>query len=151
MQEKNKKSRQTERVKPWTYFKGPVIDIAKTGDWEKSLNKTERLCLAWCRLNGHQWDEGLLGERPADDFPAYLPREAIERIVGSAEIDHFDKVFIHGWSEEEWLRWYTVERYADRYKYIERKEKSERPIMLVALASMIALLLSLIKIAITHL
>jgi len=99
-----------------------------------SLNRTDRLGLAYFRLNCALWDE-ILGPKPEgfDDLPKLSEdvkkpfrlrqhmrskhdytkpaAESIERIVGEANISHFWWTVVLGKTEEEWLRWYTVEQF----------------------------------------
>lgn len=102
---------------------------------ESELNRTDRLGLAWCRLNCWEWDD-LLGPKPPDfdDLPFVSPttliarirneawrkyrrsrqqyvrpaRLAIETIIGKANASRCWWMFELGKSEEEWLRWYLV-------------------------------------------
>ncbi|WP_312635113.1 hypothetical protein [Oscillibacter sp.] len=99
-----------------------------------SLNRTDRLALAHTCLKCVLWDE-ILGPKPEgfDDLPKFSkevkkpfrPRqhmrskrdytepaaESIERIVGEANISRFWWVVVFGRTEEDWFRWYTVERF----------------------------------------
>lgn len=110
-----------------------------------SLNKTDRLGLAYIRLRCVLWDE-ILGPKPEgfDDLPKFSedikrpfrPRqhtrskydytnaaaEAIEEIIGEANISRFRWVVVFGKTEEEWLRWYTVERFLSPE---ERKQRQQ--------------------------
>lgn len=86
-------------------------------DWvdESTLSFEERLGLAYCRLNTHQWDE-LLGEKPEQyDDPFAGPKISaaimanIESIIGTAKASEcwwrFSKIGDH----DAWLRWYCVD------------------------------------------
>lgn len=112
-----------------------------------SLNKTDRLGLAYIRLKCVSWDE-ILGPKPEgfDDLPKFSkdikrpfrPRqhtrskydytntaaESIERIIGEANISRFWWAIILGKTEEEWLRWYTVERFLSP----EEKRTLQKPL-----------------------
>jgi len=111
-----------------------------------SLNKTDRLGLAYSRLKCALWDE-ILGPKPVgfDDLPKFSedikkpfrPRqhtrskydytntaaEAIEEIIGEANISRFQWVVVFGRTEEDWFRWYTVERFLSP----EERKTSQKP------------------------
>ena len=111
-----------------------------------SLNKTDRLGLAYWRLKCALWDE-ILGPKPEgfDDLPKFskdikrpfralqhtrskfdytdAAAESIERIIGEANTSRFWWVVVGRKTEEEWLRWYTVERFLSP----EEKRTSQKP------------------------
>ncbi len=94
---------------------------------ESSLNKIDRLGLAWCRLNHSEWDN-ILGSKPEGfdemrEFPApwwkfwerrkttkydiVLPRmNNIEKLIGEANVSRCWWLFVLGRTEEEWEKWY---------------------------------------------
>lgn len=79
---------------------------------ESELNETERLGLAWCRLNNGMWDP-LLGTKPEEfhtNPTAYLipAMEAIEGIIGFANCDWAWWRFGLKKSREEWLQWWLT-------------------------------------------
>lgn len=89
---------------------------------ESKLNWVDRLGLAYCRLNSWKWDD-LLGPSP-DGFsdmsktekmkylqPAY---KGIESIIGTANTSRCWWIFELGRTEEEWLRWYITEAFAEQ-------------------------------------
>lgn len=102
---------------------------------EASLPWTDRLGLAYCRLNGWEWDD-LLGPKPKgfDDLPNYdrkrgmpfhksLPSKqdyidpainAIRSIIGEANASRCHWKFSLGRTEEEWFKWYVSERFRKR-------------------------------------
>lgn len=82
---------------------------------ESTLSFEERLGLAYCRLNSHQWDE-LLGEKPERyDDPEVGAQISVEimgrikNIIGPAKASEcwwrFEKIGSHA----DWLRWYCVD------------------------------------------
>lgn len=95
---------------------------------EGYLNHTERLGLAYCRLNAHMWDP-ILGEKPDgfDELPDYTEKgrpsflkqkpskrdfiepamRAIESIIGSANVSRYWWRFELHKSDEEWFHWYV--------------------------------------------
>lgn len=99
-----------------------------------SLNETDRLGLACCRLHSLMWDE-ILGPKPDgfDELPRFSKDEkrpfhriqhtrsksdytnpayeAIEKIIGEANASRCFWKFILGRPEEAWFRWYTVDRF----------------------------------------
>lgn len=97
---------------------------------ESSLNRTERLGLAYCRLNTWQWDD-LFVEKPEgfDDLPNHVFHksvfkkqiitkgyyidpimEEITRTLGEANVSWFWWKFALRETKENWEKWY----YADR-------------------------------------
>lgn len=107
------------------------IMVLTTFDMKNSTISAETLAAAWCQLNEGQWPEDVLGEMP--DFPdKQLVRrnaaDAIETIVGKATISHYHFIHEFGKSDEEWFRWYTV----DRFRYSERKQKHTRPVWIIS-------------------
>lgn len=98
---------------------------------ESVLNETDRLGLAWCRLNSYQWDD-ILGPKPAgfDKMPEYpapwwkfwkrnqltkhdftwTRMQKIERMIGEANISRCWWMFGLGETEESWRDWYINER-----------------------------------------
>ena len=105
-------------------------------DWETevdeaALNQTDRLGLAFCRLNSWRWDE-LIGPKPEgfDELPNYDPKQGwlfhkkirtksdyidpaiagIESMIGSANTSRCWWKFVLGETEEAWFRWYTGKR-----------------------------------------
>lgn len=107
---------------------------------EATLNRTDRLGLAYCRLNLYEWDN-ILGPKPSgfDDLPDYLPTRrrrklrrvcsgaypmskedyvkpamtAIRSIIGDANCSRCFWIFRLGKTEEEWLHWYLTKRFSD--------------------------------------
>lgn len=99
---------------------------------ESILNRTDRLGLAYCRLNNGEWDE-ILGPKPAgfDDLPRFPQKpkwpwqkkgpskadftwpamRAIELIIGEANRDRCLWLFMLRKTEKEWFRWYVTERF----------------------------------------
>ena len=73
------------------------------------MNK-ERLGLAWCRLNRHEWD-GLIGEEPKSEQERekaiIKAMKAIESILGKAECSRYWWKFELGKSYAEWFDWYV--------------------------------------------
>ena len=104
---------------------------------EATLDRIDRLGLAYCRLNRFEWDE-ILGPKPDgfDDLPAYPPKRkhstrhgsqpisksdyveaaiwAIRSIIGEANCSRCVWVLGLGKTEAEWLQWYLNERF--RYR-----------------------------------
>lgn len=79
---------------------------------EAELNETERLGLAWCRLNNRVWDP-LLGEQPKDfnkkpEAYTFSALKAIEAIIGEASCSWFWWRFFLGKSRAEWLSWWLT-------------------------------------------
>lgn len=92
---------------------------------EDSLNFTDRLGLAWCRLNCREWDP-FLGDEPRywDSLPVTKSRlrfwdkrpalwqeqvkmmRSIEKIIGEANVSRCWWVFVLERTETEWLYWY---------------------------------------------
>lgn len=91
---------------------------------ETTLDRTDRLGLAWCRLNQGQWDP-ILGAPP--DFFEYLPpvkpwwkfwgrpakwqeivkvQRAIEKLIGADNVGRCWWKFGLGMAEDEWIRWW---------------------------------------------
>lgn len=73
--------------------------------------KTDRLGLAWCRLNKGEWDAELLGEMPegVDERTArWNAMDGIEAIIGKANTSRYWHLTEGRQTEEEWLRWYLV-------------------------------------------
>ena len=97
---------------------------------EAELNETERLGLAWCRLNNRIWDP-LLGEEPigfnenpeAYTFPAL---KAIEAIIGEASCNWFWWRFFLGKSRAEWLSWWLTKDFPKMLLEPEPKSISVR-------------------------
>lgn len=94
---------------------------------ESKLNRTDRLGLAWCRLNCGVWDE-ILGPMPDgfEDLPLVTlerrifqkkqpckfdfiapAKRAIVSIVGEANVSRCWWLFVLGKTEDEWLQWYV--------------------------------------------
>lgn len=87
-----------------------------------------RLGLAWCKLNRFEWDE-ILGDKPKgfDELPNYMPppffpflkrkpskhdyvtpaRDAIEDIIGPANVSRYWWTLALGRPESEWFTWYA--------------------------------------------
>ena len=97
---------------------------------ESKLSYIDRLGLAYCRLNCHQWDS-LFGPAPEGfDLAPDLPEKrsifkkdvksksdfvrpimnAIRSTIGDANISCCWWVFVLDATEEEWMRWYVSER-----------------------------------------
>lgn|GEM_PF-3488221 len=95
---------------------------------ESALDRIDRLGLAYCRLNGWEWDE-IVGPKPdgfdemplgiGDDYLApgtrsfyiHPARVGVEKIIGEANASRCHWVFNLRRTEEEWLRWYcSVEK-----------------------------------------
>ena len=94
---------------------------------EKELTQTERLGLAYCRLNCWEWDD-FIGEKPKDfDKCAYSSKNpiirflkgqhsksyyitpavrAIEKAIGEAEVSRCWWKFTLGRTDKEWAEWY---------------------------------------------
>lgn len=110
------------------------FDKARAMVDESTLNHEERLGLAYCRLNGWEWDE-LFGPKPDgwDTMPDYeypytygskrkvYPTKydytkpmmhALERILGEAKCSYYHWRFNLNRSYDEWLQWYVCEKYA---------------------------------------
>lgn len=110
-------------------------------NWEAM---TERLAFAWERLNRYEWDAGLLGEMPENISKTDACRNAmmaIEAIIGDANISRFHHVFTLGKTEEEWFRWYTVDRYKRHEQAQEKKRKRKRIFIPAALVSILLTIL----------
>ena len=94
---------------------------------ESELNRTDRLALAWCRLNHGAWDP-ILGPKPEgfDNLPDYAKpnfftrkrkackhvhciraMRAIESIIGRAAVSRFHWIHGLGETEDAWLQWYV--------------------------------------------
>jgi hypothetical protein len=93
---------------------------------ESTLNKIDRLGLAYCRLINFEWDD-LVGQKPEgfDEMPNYqlkrwwqkkvptksdfvrIPSERIESIIGEANTSRCWWKFVLGESEEAWFQWYV--------------------------------------------
>lgn len=96
---------------------------------ESKLDRIDRLGLAYCRLNGYQWDD-YIGPKPEgfDQMPIDRPKpkllrkhrcvpckadfvspamHAIESIIGEANISRCWWVYWLGRTEEEWFQWYV--------------------------------------------
>lgn len=98
---------------------------------ENKLSHTDRLGLAYCRLNGWEWDS-IVGEKPEgfDSMPNYDHRKfrrfrkkiktkyeyltpvmkQIERIIGEPNTSRCWWIFVLGRTEQEWFDWYVNER-----------------------------------------
>ena len=110
-----------------------AFDASRAEVDETQLTHEERLGLAYCRLNGWEWDE-LFGPKPEgwDKMPEYeypytlgtkrkvYPTKfdyakpmlfAIEKILGDAKCSYYHWRFNLGKSYEEWLQWYVVDRW----------------------------------------
>ena len=95
---------------------------------ESNLDRTDRLGLAWCRLNRFKWDD-IAGPKPEgfEDLPAVAPKrrfwlkkqpckrdfirpamKAIESIIGEANTSRCWWLFDLGKTEGEWLQWYLT-------------------------------------------
>ena len=85
---------------------------ASGGIDEDALSFTDRLGLAWCRLNCGEWDD-FLGPRP-DGIANRDVMGAIAEIIGKANTSRCWWIFNLGRSETEWVRWYTVDRFASK-------------------------------------
>lgn len=102
---------------------------------ESKLSTVERLGLAYCRLNSGEWDE-LVGPKPEgwDKMPDYdynrqrtlyptkadyqlRSMQAIENIIGKAEVSRCHWRFELGKTEEEWLAWYLYEGCSNEMLY----------------------------------
>lgn len=124
--------------------------LQRDPEWENSLSRTDRLALAYLRMKNFMWDEEVLGPSPQKIGIGH--RGAIVDIVGAAEISRFEKMEVCGWSYDEWLRWYTVERVIEeneeenrRFEQIRKENRVKDAIMLVVLVSLVAILLFLLK------
>lgn len=134
-------------------FQKPVRDIMQRDtEWENSLNQTDRLALACLRMRNFMWDKDALGTPPRKI--GFDNRKAIENIVGVAEVSRFEKMEVCGWTYDEWLHWYTVERVNEerekenrRFEQTKKENRVKDAIMLMALASIVAVLLFLSKVA----
>lgn len=107
---------------------------------EKNLSMVDRLGLAYCRLNSFEWDP-ILGPKPEgfDNMPKYPQKkrsflmrtkngpksklemvnpakQAIEAIIGEANISRCLWKFDLCRTEEDWLRWYITKGHAKRSK-----------------------------------
>ena len=97
---------------------------------ESNLSYIDRLGLAYCRLNCHQWDS-LFGPAPegfdvAPDLPEMRSifkkaiksksdfvrpiMNAIRTIIGDANTSRCWWIFVLEETEEDWMRWYVSER-----------------------------------------
>lgn len=95
---------------------------------ESKLNFTDRLGLAYCRLNRCEWDE-IFGPKPDgfDALPDFPPKKrlfrkkrpskhdyvfpaimTIESIIGRANTSRCWWLFALGKTEAEWLHWFAV-------------------------------------------
>lgn len=93
---------------------------------EEKLGQTERLALAWHRLNCYHWD-AYVGPKPEgfDSLPDYLPPRRltgrrplcksyyvrpvmamIEETIGEFPLLEFSYAQQHGGSHEDYIRWY---------------------------------------------
>ena len=96
-----------------------------------ALTDVDRLGLAYCRLNCGLWDN-ILGPKPdsvvlcgsdeptakviygiaaSEDIKVTEMMAAIQSIIGEANTSRCWWIFILEKSENEWFRWYTVERH----------------------------------------
>lgn len=90
---------------------------------ETTLDRTDRLGLAWCRLNLWQWDPILGSPDYWDSLPESKPwwkfwgrparwqettriMREIEEMIGAANISRCWWKFALGRTEDEWIRWY---------------------------------------------
>lgn len=91
---------------------------------KEEICPTDQLALVWHKLNCGEWDREALGDMPEGVDP-FLVRanaaEAIEEIVGTAEIDRVYHTKVLKESTDEWFRWYTVGRF--RYAVLEKEKK----------------------------
>lgn len=108
---------------------------------EQSLNLTDRLGLAWCRLNCWEWDD-ILGPKPPnfDDLPDYARKDglpllgkkidskhdiiapAVKKIIDIIGIANTSRCwwrFVLKKSEREWLRWYLNDGVLSREEFRE--------------------------------
>ena len=77
---------------------------------ENALSFTDRLGLAWCRLNCGEWDD-FLGPCP-DGIANGDVMGAISEIIGMANISRCWWLFALGKTETEWVRWYITDRFS---------------------------------------
>lgn len=89
-----------------------------------TLEEENRLLEAYSRLEAGEWPEDVLGEMP--DYPdkrlvRWNAQDAIEEIVGKAAISRYHHVHNLKTTKEEWLRWYTVDKFrygvVSKYRY----------------------------------
>lgn len=104
---------------------------------------TDRLALAWCRLNKGEWDEELLGAMPegVDERTArWNAMDGIEAIIGEANTSMYWNLTEGGKTEEEWLRWYLVGKRTR--PEVEREKRTFRAVICIGLATPILLTIS---------
>lgn len=89
---------------------------------ERKLSITDRLGLAYCRLNSYEWDDLLAGEPATDTSTCCRKMMAIQEIIGEANTSRCWWKFNLGRTEDEWREWYYNKQYspeptADRIDY----------------------------------
>lgn len=110
---------------------------------EASLNRTDRLGLAYCRLLQFEWDE-ILGDKPEgfDAMPKFRignirlhkgrkykndytgpALAAIQSIIGEANCSRCWWLFALHRTEEEWFQWYISERFKEPYGEVGRASR----------------------------
>ena len=90
---------------------------------ESTLDRTDRLGLAYCRLSGWEWDD-IVGPKPEgfDEMPHFIPGQrrapgtreyyispackGIVSIIGEANANRYHWIFNLRRTEQEWLQWY---------------------------------------------
>ena len=113
---------------------GRVDDVIKVD--ESKLSWIDRLGVAYCRLNGYEWDD-ILGPKPEgfDELPVDSPKAgvfrkhipckrdftgpacyAIKKIIGEANASRCWWVYKLGRTEEAWFRWYTRECFKEYFE-----------------------------------
>lgn len=108
--------------------------MANEQGFENSLSKVDRLGLAWCRLNRHEWDRELLGDKPDGDSAFRNAMKAIESMIGEANISRCWYVFEVNKTEEEWFKWYTTKC----FQYAEEPNTAKSNSVKVACLSAVA-------------
>ena len=81
---------------------------------DMNQEKLYRLWQAYKRLERGEWADDVLGEMPdfADEqIVRWNAMEAIEKIIGDANLTRYHHMDDLGETESEWLRWYTVGRF----------------------------------------
>lgn len=105
--------------------------------------QTDRLGLAWCRLNKGEWDEELLGAMPdgVDEQQArWNAMVGIEEIIGKANVSRYWNLLECGKTDEEWLRWYLM---GSRTRpEVEREKRTFRTVIFTGLLTTILLTIS---------
>lgn len=106
---------------------------------------TDRLGLAWCKLNQGLWDEELLGTMPEGvdaQTALWNAMDGIEAIIGTANVSRYWNMLTCGKTEEEWLRWYLVD--SRTRPEVEREKRTFRTVICTGLLATMLLTISVL-------